>query len=207
MSGTTGTTGNDNLNGGSGDDVIDGGAGNDKLSGGAGSDTLDGGSGADSLNGGSGNDILDGGSGSDTLNGDSGTDTLVYELAENYGSKDVYTGGSGIDTVELKIHSPRVAGPLRSNTVGEVTLQHLAAYTNSKTGEVSNGSASDFTFTFTSTSGSIATLVVQMMEKVTVFVDGLTQNPQDACSRSTTWRWRRKTAQVSRSTCWRTMWC
>jgi len=86
MSGTTGTSGNDNLNGGSGADIIDGGDGNDRIS------------------GGSGNDIVDGGRGNDVVNRDSGNDTLIYNLSENLnGSKDVYTGGSGIDTVLLEL--------------------------------------------------------------------------------------------------------
>ena len=95
----------DNLNGGAGDDTLNGGAGNDTLNGGSGSDTLDGGTGSDTLNGGSGNDTLNGGSGSDMLNGDSGNDMLVYRLAENAGASDLYTGGSGIDTVRLMLTS------------------------------------------------------------------------------------------------------
>src|SRR5689334_6035584 len=58
MSGTTGTSGNDTLNGGSGNDTLLGLDGNDRLSGGSGSDILDGGSGSDVVNGDSGNDIL-----------------------------------------------------------------------------------------------------------------------------------------------------
>ena len=92
-------------NGSSGDDIIDGTSGSDTLNGGAGSDTLNGGDGSDRLNGGSGTDTLDGGSGSDTLNGDSGNDILIYKLAENAGSGDLYTGGSGIDTVRLMLTS------------------------------------------------------------------------------------------------------
>ena len=153
----TGTSSNDNLNGGSGDDVLDGGAGSDKISAGSGNDTLDGGSGSDSLNGGSGND------------------TLVYNVTENIaaGTRDVYTGGSGVDTVVVEF---TLAQWLNASTQTQIQqyLSHLSGYTNAKTGEVSNGSASDFTFTF---GGS--TLTVQTMEQLKVFVDGIELNPAD----------------------------
>ena len=145
MSGTTGTTGNDNLNGGSGADIIDGGAGNDKIS------------------GGSGSDILDGGSGSDTVNGDSGNDTLIYNLTENLnGAKDIYTGGSGIDTVLLELTQAEWIDPaVRAELQRYVTF--LATVKMNTQGEVSNGNASDFVFSFGS---SGTTLTVQMMEKL-----------------------------------------
>ncbi|MGH8130918.1 MAG: VCBS domain-containing protein, partial [Steroidobacteraceae bacterium] len=150
MSEITGTDGNNNLNGGSGDDVMDGGAGNDVMS------------------GGSGSDIMDGGSGSDRLNGGSGTDTLIYTLGENSGATDIYTGGSGIDTVRLELTS---AEWVRADVQTEIAqyLQHLnAVKSNQNTGEVSNGYASDFTFVFSDG----ARLTVQMMEKLEVWVDG-----------------------------------
>ena len=151
MSGTTGTSGSDNLNGGSGADIIDGGAGADKISGGSGSDTVD------------------GGSGSDVVNGDSGNDTLIYNLGENLnGSKDVYTGGSGIDVVRVMLTDAEWQSAPVQYQLGRY-FQHLQTVrTNANTGEVSNGSASDFTFDF----GSGTTLTVQMMERLEVFVDG-----------------------------------
>lgn len=145
-----GTSSADTLNGGAGNDVLSGGAGNDFLNGGAGSDTLDGGSGSDLLNGGSGND------------------TLIYTLSENSGSTDIYTGGSGIDTVQLNLTSSEWL----SNTVQQEVaryVQHLASVkTNINTGEVSNGTASDFTFDF----GNGTKLTVSMMEKLDVWVNG-----------------------------------
>ena len=168
MSVITGTSGNNNLNGGSGDDVMDGGAGNDTMSGGSGSDIMDGGSGSDRLNGGSGNDTLNGGSGNDILNGDSGNDTLIYTLGENSGATDVYTGGSGIDTVRLQLTNAEWG---RADVQAQIALylQHLnTVKTNQNTGEVSNGSASDFTFVF----NGGTRLTVQMMERLDVWVDG-----------------------------------
>ncbi len=170
MSGTTGTAGNDNLNGGSGNDYIDGGAGNDIISGGSGNDTLLGGSGNDRLSGGAGSDTLDGGSGNDNVDGGSGNDVLIYRLTENAGSRDVYTGGSGVDTLQLMFTSAQWLDPSVQTQLAQY-LQQLATYTNAKTGEMSNSCASDFTFNFTTVSGQTTTLTVQMTEKLDVWVD------------------------------------
>ena len=170
MSDITGTNSGDNLNGGSGADTIDGGAGNDKLSGGAGNDILDGGSGNDQLVGGSGSDILDGGSGSDTLNGDSGNDTLVYNLSENLvnGTTDVYTGGSGWDTVRIELTDAQWASYDVQTQLARYVLHLSTVARNATTGEVSNGTARDFTFDFGGT-----TLKVQMTEQLEVYVNGV----------------------------------
>ena len=37
------------------------------------------------------------------MSGDNGNDTLVYKLAENTGSIDVYDGGSGTDTLRVEL--------------------------------------------------------------------------------------------------------
>ena len=142
MSDITGTTSNDNLNGGSGADVIDGGAGNDRIS------------------GGSGSDIIDGGAGSDVVNGDSGTDTLIYNLTENLSgsSKDIYTGGSGIDTVLLELTSTQwLDASVRAELQRYISF--LEAVKTNTQGEVSNGAASDFVFKF----ANGTTLTVHMM--------------------------------------------
>ena len=78
---------------------------------------------------GSGDDLVNGGADSDTINGDSGNDTLVYNLAENYGARDVYTGGSGIDTVLLEL---TLAEWLRPSTQTQIAayLDWLARVTN-----------------------------------------------------------------------------
>ncbi|MBT2334163.1 VCBS domain-containing protein [Variovorax paradoxus] len=161
------------ITGSNDNDLITGTAGNDTINSGNGDDTVSGGAGNDSLNGGAGNDILDGGSGSDQLNGGSGNDTLIYNVSENIaaGTTDVYTGGSGTDTLEL--HLTR-AQWLDSATQTQIAayLAHLAAVTNAKTGEVSNGSASDFVFSFGS-----SRLTVQMTECLRVLVDGVALNP------------------------------
>ena len=155
MSGTIGTSGSDNLNGGSGADTIDGGDGNDKIS------------------AGSGNDIIDGGAGSDTANGGSGNDTLVYNLSENLtGAKDVYTGGSGTDTVLLELTQAQwLDTGVRAELQRYVTF--LTTVKVSTQGEVSNGSGSDFVFTF----ANGTTLTVQMMEKLAISVQETSGGP------------------------------
>src|SRR5687767_13405127 len=152
--------------GSSGDDIITGTSSADTLNGGAGSDTLDGGAGSDRLNGGSGDDTLNGGSGSDILNGDSGNDILVYRLAENAGSGDLYTGGSGVDTVRLMLTNTEW---LQDSVQTELAryFTHLATVQRSGSGEVSNGTSRDFTFNF-----GTSTLTVQMMERLEIYVDG-----------------------------------
>ena len=153
--------------GSSGDDIIVGTTGSDNLSGGAGSDTLSGGAGSDRLDGGSGTDTLDGGSSSDTLNGGSGDDLLIYRLCENTGAGDVYTGGSGIDSIQLMLTGTEW---LKESVQSELAryFAHLATVQLNMQGEVSNGSSRDFTFSF----GANTTLTVQMMETLKVFVDG-----------------------------------
>ncbi|MBT2325016.1 VCBS domain-containing protein [Variovorax paradoxus] len=151
----TGTAGSDTINSGNGDDTVSGGAGNDSLNGGAGSDTLDGGSGSDQLNGGSGND------------------TLIYNVSENIaaGTKDVYTGGSGVDTLELQFTRAQWLESAAQTQIAAY-LAHLAAVTNARTSEVSNGSASDFVFSF-----GASRLTIQMTEVLRVLVDGVEVNP------------------------------
>jgi VCBS repeat-containing protein len=161
------------MTGSNGNDLLTGTAGSDTINSGNGDDSVYGGAGNDSLNGGAGNDVLDGGSGSDQLNGGSGNDTLIYNVSENIaaGTKDVYTGGAGVDTLQLQ--STR-AQWLDSATQTQIAayLAHLAAVTNARTGEVSNGSASDFVFSFGS-----STLTVQMTETLRILVDGVEVNP------------------------------
>ena len=148
-------------------------SGNDVLTGGAGVDTINGGAGSDIINSGAGDDIIDGGSGSDRLNAGSGNDTLIYRLSENVNSTDSYMGGSGIDTLKIEFTSAEWANATVRQEILEY-LQHLAIVkTNTNTGEVSNGTASDFTFDF----GGGAKLTVSMMEKLVIVVNGETINP------------------------------
>lgn len=69
--------------------MLRGGEGNDVIAGDVGHDSIDGGGGADL--------ILDG-AGRDTVSGGSGNDHVIVALD---GDRDVYDGGSGIDTLDL----------------------------------------------------------------------------------------------------------
>ena len=149
----------------SGDDTVIGGTGDDKLNGGAGADTLLGGAGADKLSGGAGGDLLDGGSGSDTVSGDSGNDTLVYRLAENTGSTDIYDGGAGFDRLRLILTSAEWL----SAAVQRDVQNYLAFIADSTlpTGEASN---TEFRFT-------VVDLRVSKIESLEVVVDGVVIDP------------------------------
>jgi len=130
-----------------------------------GSDSITGTSANDIINSGNGDDFVNGGAGSDQINGGAGDDTLIYCLAENVGGyKDVYTGGSGIDTVRLLLtYKEWCNSEIRVEL--ERYVKFLTTVKMNPQGEVSNGSASDFVFTF-----GTSTLTVQMMEKLAVWV-------------------------------------
>src|SRR5688572_11449275 len=118
----SGLAGHDKLKGDKGNDVLDGGPGNDFLVGGKGDDKLLGGSGNDLLFGDDGkssghawgkflwwkpqsdyDDYLDGGAGNDKVYGGRGNDVAVYDMAENLGARDDYDGGTGSDTLVLRL--------------------------------------------------------------------------------------------------------
>ncbi|WP_431478321.1 beta strand repeat-containing protein [Massilia eburnea] len=135
------------------------------ITGSNGSDTITGTSGSDIINSGNGDDVVNGGGGSDQVNGGAGNDTLIYNVSENLGgSKDVYTGGAGVDTVRILLTFDQWT----DSTVRlelEKYVKFLSTVKANPQGEVSNGSASDFVFTF-----GTSTLTVQMMEKLAVWV-------------------------------------
>ena len=127
-----GGDGNDRLDGGKGNDFLDGGTGNDLLIGGKGNDRLLGGAGDDVLYGDQGgegkssgwdgcvwwkphsedDDFLDGGAGNDKVFAGRGDDVVLYSMSGNLGSgfadigtRDVYDGGTGFDTLQLALTS------------------------------------------------------------------------------------------------------
>lgn len=127
------------------------------------------------ISAGAGDDTLTGGSGSDRLNGDAGDDTFIYNVTRSSaGSVDIYTGGSGIDTVLIEFTRAQWLDPAIQQQITDY-LAHLAAVTNKTTLQVSNALSSDFTFTFGS-----ATLTLQMMEQLRVRVDGVELDPANA---------------------------
>jgi Ca2+-binding RTX toxin-like protein len=97
---TSGTSGDDTINGTVWNDTIYGGNGNDVLHGGDGNDIVNGGNGDDQLFGDAGNDTLIGGVGNDVLFGGDGNDLLMGD--ESWGGghgNDIIRGGNGDDTI------------------------------------------------------------------------------------------------------------
>jgi RTX calcium-binding nonapeptide repeat (4 copies)/WD40-like Beta Propeller Repeat len=99
-----GTRGADVICGFGGNDLIVGAGGNDTLLGGAGRDELRGGRGRDRLSGGPGRDVLRGGPDADRLSGGPGRDQIFGQggadrLLARDGSRDLVSGGPGVDTV------------------------------------------------------------------------------------------------------------
>ncbi|NQW54673.1 MAG: cadherin-like domain-containing protein, partial [Rhodospirillales bacterium] len=193
-----GGRGNDVLDGGDGNDSLVGGAGNDSLKGGAGNDLLlgdgslgsggkvkfdsGGGSGGGSgrgSGGGSGggshgaaqtfNDYLDGGAGNDVLYGERGNDQAVYRAAENLGARDVYDGGSGIDTLTLELTRAEWLNPQVQLDIAAY-LQFLSGHTSPGTGQA-DGAAFQF---------NAFNLQASRFENLRVFVDGQEFDPRDA---------------------------
>ncbi|MDX1433442.1 MAG: cadherin-like domain-containing protein [Gammaproteobacteria bacterium] len=104
-----GGRGNDKIWAGRGDDDVHGGRGNDKIWAGRGDDDVNGGRGNDRIWGERGDDVLDGGAGCDKVYGGSGNDCGIYDVAQNRGSRDYYHGGSGKDTLVLRMSSAEFA--------------------------------------------------------------------------------------------------
>ncbi|WP_310620303.1 cadherin-like domain-containing protein [Flexibacterium corallicola] len=100
-----GGNGSDLIYGNKGDDLVYGGNGNDNIYGGKGNDTIDGGAKDDTINGGNGADTIIGGSGNDIINAGNGNDTVIHDEESNLTSTDVYSGGSGTDTLRLIVSS------------------------------------------------------------------------------------------------------
>jgi hypothetical protein len=148
--------------------VLNGGAGNDNLERQARQRHAQRWLGRRPCNGGSGNDTLDGGSGSDTMNGDAGNDLFIYRLAENAGAGDLYTGGSGIDTVRLMLTNAEwLNDSIQANW--RVTSRTSPRCRRTRRVRYPTESRRDFTFNF----GSATTLTVQMMESSRCPVDGV----------------------------------
>jgi len=97
------TLGNTFIDGGLADDILWGNSGNDTINGGPGNDRIDGGPGDDIISGGDDDDTLDGGAGNDTVHGDAGNDLLIYNPSQNVDNTDIYDGGTGIDTLVLRL--------------------------------------------------------------------------------------------------------
>lgn len=118
---TTGTAGDDVLQGddnidqiygGEGNDTIRGGKGDDIIHGGNGNDTIYGDDGNDVLNGNEGNDTVYGGNGIDIINGDNGDDKLYGDAGDDF----IY-GGEGADTIFGGLDNDTIFGGNGNDTI------------------------------------------------------------------------------------------
>ncbi len=151
----------------SGSNIIIGNNGDEHLNGGSGNDVIHGMGGNDRINAGSGNDIMDGGAGDDIVNGDAGNDLGVYVLSENVGSRDVYDGGSGIDTLQLVMTRAEWESPAVQADIARY-LVFLARVIHPTNGQAKN---EDFTFSFG--------LIASKFENLRIIVDGVEMDPTD----------------------------
>lgn len=155
----TGTNSDDTMIGQDGGDTFYGLGGADSLYGGGGKDYLYGGDDCDTLNGGAGSDMLDGGAASDLL---------VYALADNVAVNDTYSGGSGLDRLQLQLGAAEWASFSLQSEVVRYAL-HLATLARTSSGEILAGTGFDFLFDF----GNSTKLLVSMVESFEVTVDGV----------------------------------
>ncbi|WP_310619327.1 tandem-95 repeat protein [Flexibacterium corallicola] len=95
--------GNDSVQAGSGDDLIKSGSGSDRVSAGLGDDIVHAGKGDDTIFAGRGDDRVNAGSGNDTVYLRKGNDTLKHIEISNPDHTNIYHGGSGQDTLILKM--------------------------------------------------------------------------------------------------------
>ena len=130
---TTGSTGNDDLQGSelmdiifalAGDDVVNANGGDDRVNGGDGDDVINGGDGNDLLRGANGNDLLRGQDGDDTLIGGEGDDTLSGGDGD-----DILNGGNGLNDLKGGAGNDTLTGGRDSDVIsggsGDDTLLGL----------------------------------------------------------------------------------
>jgi VCBS repeat-containing protein len=107
---------------------------------------------------------MDGGGGSDTVDAGAGADSLIYRLGQNAGARDIYKGGSGIDTLALHLTQAEwVDVDVRAELQRYVSF--LDTVGRNQKGEVTLR-GNDFTFNFSHG----ATLTVQTIENLAVYV-------------------------------------
>ncbi|HEY8381940.1 MAG TPA: SGNH/GDSL hydrolase family protein [Microvirga sp.] len=155
-----GGRGDDIISGGLGNDLVVGGGGNDRMVGVSGEDLLAGGAGDDRMRAGAGNDVLVDGSGGDALFGDSGNDMFVFRNNGLGNGFDQFDGGSGRDTLRLKL-----GGASYANAAVKAELQEFAALLKTSPGSAFTFDTLDLSVT------SIERLEVQVGSK-TVFSAG-----------------------------------
>ena len=102
--------------------TFEGTPGNDVLEGAEGNDIIVGDAGNDSLSGLGGDDIIFGGTGNDTMRGGEGNDTFVSDALIQ---ADVFDGGAGTDTIELRVSLPQATGVLGTVSIHPLNSAQL----------------------------------------------------------------------------------
>ncbi|MCQ9376822.1 right-handed parallel beta-helix repeat-containing protein [Methyloversatilis sp. XJ19-49] len=99
----------DDLFGEGDNDLLHGGGGDDRVQGGDGDDLMYGGDGNDQMSGGAGNDTMDGEAGADQAYAGAGDDVLLHDGQALAAGRDLYDGGTGLDTLRLTLTDEQMA--------------------------------------------------------------------------------------------------
>ncbi|SMF35594.1 Ca2+-binding protein, RTX toxin-related [Xaviernesmea oryzae] len=133
--------GDDWLDGGSGDDRLFGDDGSDQIFGGKGEDLLDGGEGRDSLTGGGGNDVVVAGASDDRIVAGKGGEEGRTAAAAASDGDDIYSGGEGLDVLDVSTAQQSVAVDLAAGTatgkeIGNDRLESIEAVVGGAGGDL-----------------------------------------------------------------------
>ncbi|MEC9236865.1 MAG: calcium-binding protein, partial [Pseudomonadota bacterium] len=130
--GTDTIDGFENVFTGDGDDIITGTAGNNTIQSGAGNDTITAGAGDDVVIGGADNDIFYDGAGADEYDAAVGGDNTFHAVDD--GEADTFTGGAGIDTLNLGALSSDIIADLSTDTLTTGDSDEMTSIDNITTG-------------------------------------------------------------------------
>lgn len=125
-------------------------------------DTLEGGDGSDLLIGQKGDDILDGGAGDDKLLAGSGNDLLIYDVAQNSGSVDDYSGGKDYDILQINVDA---------ETADQLWFQTAMADYQAFLADPETQTNQKFDFSGYDPDGLLMQLEVSMVEELVVEVE------------------------------------
>ncbi|MEZ5813493.1 MAG: type I secretion C-terminal target domain-containing protein [Alphaproteobacteria bacterium] len=165
--------GNDSVWGGDGDDFIWGDqsdtttlsdeAGQDLIFGGDGDDIISGQGDDDRIYGDAGNDTLDGNEGNDVVSGGEGEDLLIFNVTENVGFENVYSGGEDVDTLRINMVAADYLMPLLEAELVRYNMEITRSDRGQATAQQST---------------LITTLLLTLIdfEQIEVFVDGVLQD-------------------------------
>ena len=100
--------GNSTITTGDGGSTIHTGNGNNTITTGAGGSKITTGNGNDTITTGADKSVVDSGTGNDTVTTGAGDDEVIYHVTGNLGNHSTFTGGTGINTLILKMTNPEL---------------------------------------------------------------------------------------------------